>query len=150
MINIEKVLNKSAFVQGAISPELVTNTITKHQSKTVIGAHDIFLGQVRSDIIENKHVMGIEYSAHVTMAERVFEQIKSTACEKFDLMEIDIIHSLGFVRSGEICLFVMLSTGHRDELYAALSYVVEEIKANVPIFGKEMFTDNSYIWKVNR
>lgn len=144
------VKNKCIFIQGAISSELIASTIADHQSKTDIGGHNIFLGQVRSDIIEQKHVKGIEYSAHVSMAEKAFEQIKSNAFDKFDLIEIDILHSLGFVKTGEICLLVMVCTGHRDESYTASRYVVEEIKANVPIFGKEMFIDNSYIWKVNR
>ena len=45
---------KSSFIQGAISAEFIGNSIAKHQSKTTIGAHNIFLGQVRGDEIDGK------------------------------------------------------------------------------------------------
>jgi molybdopterin synthase catalytic subunit len=45
-----------AFVIGPISPQFIADSISKHSTKKIIGAHDIFLGQVRNDIIENKTV----------------------------------------------------------------------------------------------
>ena len=45
---------KSSFVKGAIAAEFIGNSIAKHQSKTSIGAHNIFLGQVRADEIDGK------------------------------------------------------------------------------------------------
>ncbi len=42
---------KNVFQEGAISSEFIANSIQKHQSKTNIGAHNIFLGQVRADEI---------------------------------------------------------------------------------------------------
>ena len=61
-----------------------------------------------------------------------------------------IYHSMGRVKVGEICLFVFVSSPHRKEVFEALQYVVEEIKAQVPVFGKEVFEDESYQWKVNK
>ena len=37
------------FVEGSISPQFIADSIAKHSTKTSIGAHDIFLGQVRND-----------------------------------------------------------------------------------------------------
>ncbi|MGY8886189.1 MAG: molybdenum cofactor biosynthesis protein MoaE, partial [Flavobacteriales bacterium] len=37
----------------------------------------------------------------------------------------------------------------RKEVFKALEYIVEEIKAKVPVFGKELFEDESHQWKVN-
>ena len=56
---------------------------------------------------------------------------------------------LGMVAAGEICLFVFVSSSRRKEVFKALEYVVEEIKAKVPVFGKEIFEDNTHQWKVN-
>ena len=55
-----------------------------------------------------------------------------------------IYHSLGKVKAGEICLFVFVSSPRRKEVYKALEHVVENIKANVPVFGREIFEDNSH------
>ncbi len=140
----------SLFVEGAISPEFIANSIAKHQSKTQIGAHDIFLGQVRADAIEGKTVRAIEYSAYESMALEKIAEIREDAFERFELSCMHIYHSLGEVPVGEICLFVFVSSPHRKEVFEALHEVVERIKQELPVFGKELFEGEGYTWKVNR
>jgi len=140
---------KNVFIQGAITPEFIANSIAKHQSKTGIGAHDIFLGQVRADVIDGKEVKAIDYSAYESMANQKFHEIREATFVKFELSCMHIYHSIGRVETGEICLFVFVSAPHRKVVFEALHYVVEEIKAEVPVFGKEVFGDESYQWKVN-
>ncbi len=140
---------KNVFVRGPITPEFIANSIAKHQSKTTIGAHDIFLGQVRADEIEGKKVEAIEYTAYEEMANIKFHEIRQATFTKFNLTCMHIYHSIGKVGVGEICLFVFVSSPHRKEVFEALHHVVEEIKKEVPVFGKELFEDDSYQWKVN-
>ena len=140
---------KNVFVDGPISPDFIANSIAKHQSKTSIGAHDIFLGQVRADEIEGNTIKGIEYTAYQDMANLEFHKIREATFEKFDLSCMHIYHSLGMVEAGEICLFVFVSSPRRKVVFKALEYLVEEIKAKVPVFGKEIFEDQSHQWKVN-
>lgn len=147
---MQKVTKKDVFIEGAITPEFIANSIAKHQSKTQIGAHDIFLGQVRADILEGKHVIAIDYNAYDSMANEKFHEIREATFGKFELSCMHIYHSLGRVNVGEICLFVFVSAPHRKEVFEALHYVVEEIKSQVPIFGKEVFEDASYQWKTNK
>ena len=146
---MEKKKVKNVFVSGAISPQFIGESIAKHQSKTTIGAHDIFLGQVRADVIEGKTVAAIEYTAYEEMANKKFHEIREAAFEKFNLNCMHIYHSLGTVKAGELCLFGFVSSPHRKEVFEALQHIVEEIKVQVPIFGKELFEDESYQWKVN-
>ena len=138
------------FVDGPISPDFIANSIAKHQVKTGIGAHDIFLGQVRADEIDGKEVTGIEYTAYEAMAVEKIREIREDAFERFSLSCMHIYHSLGIVPTGEICLFVFVSSPHRKEVFEALHQVVERIKKELPVFGKELFGDQSYSWKVNR
>jgi len=140
---------KSAFIQGQITAEFIGNSIAKHQSKTTIGAHNIFLGQVRADVIDGKTVAAIDYSAYEEMAEQSFYKIREAAFAKYELTCLHIYHSLGLVKTGEICLFVFVSAPRRKVVYKALEYLVEEIKDKVSIFGKEIFEDESYTWKQN-
>lgn len=137
------------FVNGAISPSFIADTIAKHSAKTTTGAHSIFLGQVRADEIGGKTVHAIVYSAYEEMAEEKFLEIRKVALEKFNLVCLHIIHSLGRVKSGEISLFVFVSSEHRADAFDACRRIVEEIKANVPIWGKEIFDDQTYTWKEN-
>lgn len=141
---------KKVFMQGPIPPEKIANSIGNHQSKTNIGAHSIFLGQVRADEIEGKMVAGIDYSAYEEMAEKAFYEIRESAFEKYDMTCCHIYHSLGMVKTGELCLFVFTSSAHRKIAIDACEYLVEEIKAKVPIFGKEVFEDETHQWKVNQ
>lgn len=140
---------KNVFRQGAISSDFIGDSIAKHQSKTSIGAHNIFLGQVRADQVKNKTVTAIEYTAYEEMANQKFHEIREQTFEKFDLTCMHIYHSLGKVAVGEICLFVFVSSPRRKVVFKALEYVVEAIKADVPVFGKEIFKDQSHQWKVN-
>jgi len=140
---------KNVFIEGAISSEFIANSIAKHQSKTTIGAHNIFLGQVRADVIDGKIISMIEYTAYVDMANAKFHEIREATFDKFNLTCMHIYHSLGTVKSGEICLFVFVSSPWRKEVFKALEYVVEEIKAKVPVYGKELFEDKTHQWKVN-
>ena len=140
---------KNVFKKGAISSAFIGESIAKHQSKTTIGAHNIFLGQVRADVIDGKTISAIDYTAYEDMANAKFHDIREAAFEKFNLTCMHIYHSLGTVKAGEICMFVFVSSPRRKEVFKALEYVVEEIKAKVPVYGKELFEDKTHQWKVN-
>ncbi|PKV48261.1 molybdopterin synthase catalytic subunit [Aquimarina sp. MAR_2010_214] len=146
---MEKKKPKNVFVQGAISSEFIGTSIAKHQTKTSIGAHNIFLGQVRADEIDGKTVTAIDYTTYEEMANQKFNDIREATFEKFDLTCMHIYHSLGTVNAGEICLFVFVSSPRRKVVFKALEYVVEAIKADVPVFGKEIFEDQTHQWKQN-
>ena len=141
---------KNVFVQGPISAAFIGDSIAKHQTKTNIGAHDIFLGQVRADEINGKRVTAIEYSAYEEMAENALHEIREAAFSKFNLTCAHIYHSLGRVATGEICLFVFVSAPRRKSVFKAIEFLVEEIKIKVPIFGKEIVEDETHTWKENR
>ncbi len=141
---------KNIFVEGAIAPSKIAESIGHHQSKTEIGAHNIFLGQVRADEIGGKKVNAIEYTAQTEIANQVCHEIREAAFSKYDLSCMHIYHSLGVVKTGEICFFVFVSSPHRGPVFDSLSEIVNEIKDKLPIFGKELFEDQSHQWKVNQ
>ena len=147
---MEKKKIKNSLVEGPITPEKIANSIAHHQVKTNIGAHDIFLGQVRADIIEGKQVAAIDYSAYEEMANKTFDEIREAAFSKYDLTCAHIYHSIGKVKAGELCLFVFTSSKHRAMAFDACRYITEEIKAKAPVFGKEIFEDGEHVWKENK
>ena len=140
---------KKSLYAGAIAPQKIADSIAHHQVKTNIGAHDIFLGQVRADEIAGKKVVAIDYSCYEEMAEKVFHEIREAAFEKFDLTCLHIYHSIGLVNAGELCLFVFTSSRHRKMALDACRFIVEEIKLKAPVFGKEVFEYMTHQWKVN-
>ena len=140
---------KTVFVQGAVSAQFVADSIARHSSKTDIGAHSIFLGQVRRDEKEGKFVQAIDYTAHEEMANEQFHRIREDAFEKYPLTCMHIYHSLGSVAVGEISLFVFTSSPHRRAAIDACNEIVERIKNEVPVWGKEVLEDGEYVWKTN-
>jgi len=140
---------KKSLIYGAVLPEKIADSIAHHQRKTNIGAHSIFLGQVRADCIDEKNVVAIDYTCYEEMAEKIFNEIRESAFIKYDLTCAHIYHSTGKVNVGEICLFVFTSSKHRAMAFDACQFIVEEIKLKAPVFGKELFADNSNKWKVN-
>lgn len=140
---------KNCFKEGPITSQFIGDSIAKHQSKKTIGAHQIFLGQVRQDIIEELDVVAIEYSAYEEMANNEFDKIRESAFQRFDLVCMHIYHSLGLVAAGEICLFVFVSSKHRKMAQMAVEFIVEEIKNKVPVFGKEILSNDTHVWKTN-
>jgi|SRR5690606_27542232 len=141
---------KNIFVQGAIPPLLIADGIAKHSAKKEIGAHSIFLGQVRADQINGKTVHAIEYTTYDNLALEKMSETREAIFEKHSLTCMHVYHSIGTVRAGEICLFVFTSSGHRKAAIAACEEVVERLKKELPIWGKEIFEDHSHQWKVNK
>ena len=141
---------KTVFIQGEITSAFIANAISKHQTKTGIGAHNIVLGQIRKDEVAGKTVSAIEFSCYEEMAEKKLHDIREDAFQKFDLTCMHIYHSLGIVNLGEICFFVFVSAAHRPQVYEATEYIVNKVKEDVPIFGKELFETGAYQWKKNK
>lgn len=140
---------KNIFVQGAISAAFVGESIQKHSTQTAIGGHSIFLGQVRADSIEAKRVAAIEYTCYETMALEKMHEIREAIFARYELTCMHVHHSLGRVNAGELCLFVFTSAAHRRAAIDACHETVELIKKELPVWGKELFEDDSHQWKVN-
>ena len=140
---------KEVFVEGPIPPEKIAQSIGNHSRMHEIGAHSIFLGQVRADDHESRKVTHIDYSCYREMADEVFHAIREEAFAQFDLTCLHIYHSLGRVNAGEICLFVFTSSKHRKAAMQACDELVERIKAELPIWGKEILDAGASVWKVN-
>lgn len=141
---------KNIFQEGPIAAQFIADSITKHATKTNIGGHNIFLGQVRADEIGGNIVAAIEYTSHVEMALEKMHDLREAIFAKYPLTCMHIHHSLGVVKAGEICLFVFTSSAHRKAAMDACAECVERIKAELPIWGKELFEGEGYQWKENK
>ena len=141
---------KNIFVQGPITTSFIGESIAKHSSNKAIGGHSIFLGQVRADTIDGKMVTAIEYTAFEEMALEKMQAIRESIFEKYPLTCMHIYHSLGKVSAGEISLFVFTSSAHRKACMHACEETVEKIKTEIPVWGKELFDNETYQWKENK
>ncbi len=141
---------RNIFVEGAISSQKIADSIQSHASKTNIGAHSIFLGQVRADEKDGKAVVSIEYTTYQEMALEKMHEIRERIFAQYDLTCMHVYHSLGNILVGEICLFVFTSSKHRKMAIDACNELVEAIKFELPVWGKEIYQDQTTVWKENK
>ncbi|MFN3406008.1 MAG: molybdenum cofactor biosynthesis protein MoaE [Cytophagaceae bacterium] len=147
---MEKSKKHKCFVEGPITSAFIADSIEKHSAKHNIGAHAIFLGQVRADNINGKKVVAIDYTAYDEMAEIEFHKIREACFAKYpELCCMHIYHSRGLVKTGENSLFVFVSSPHRKDIFNILGELVDSIKASVPVWGREVLEDGSHVWKEN-
>ncbi len=100
------------------------------------GAVVVFDGVVRDDDITE-----MELEAYEDVAVEELEKIAKDATEQFRLLHVDIIHRIGRLTVGENILIIVVAAGHREEAYAGSRYIIEAIKAGVPIWKKELTKD---------
>lgn len=141
---------KNIFVNGPITADFIAKSICNHSSKTDIGGHSIFMGQVRKDEKGNKFIAAIEYTAFEELALTKMNEIREEVFSKYPLSCMHVHHSLGTIKAGEICLFVFTSSKHRKPAIEACNELVERIKSELSIWGKEIFADDTHQWKENK
>jgi molybdopterin synthase catalytic subunit len=141
-------MEENYLISGPISQKIISEIILRIGRHKDAGGNMIFLGQVRADENEGKRVKAIEYSAYTEMVDAEAENIKKKIYSEFsDVKSIVIVHSTGVVSAGEISLLVLVCSGHRQQAMQACSKTVEMIKANLPVWKKEIYEDDSHTWK---
>ncbi len=100
------------------------------------GAVVVFDGIVRDDDITE-----MELEAYEDIARKELEKIAGDATEQFRLLHVDIIHRIGRLSVGENILIIIVAAGHREAAYAGSRFIIEAIKAGVPIWKKELTKD---------
>jgi len=100
------------------------------------GAIVVFDGIVRDDNIRE-----MELEAYEEVAIPELEKIATEAKKTYNLLSVDIIHRIGRLSIGENILIIVVSAGHRKQAYEGSRYIIETIKAGVPIWKKELTKD---------
>jgi molybdopterin synthase catalytic subunit len=102
------------------------------------GAVVVFWGVVR-EVEDRRKIEGIDYEAHMAMAEQQLRLVARAAAEKFQLKKVVAHHRIGFVRTGEPSLFLHVSAQQRAAAFEASKWIVDELKKKVPIWKRPRF-----------
>ncbi len=103
-----------------------------------------FSGAVR-DATRGRAVVRLEYEAYAPMAEKKLAQIAAAAAAQWPGARVAIHHRVGVLVPGELAVVIAASTPHRAEAFAACRHAIEQLKADVPIWKKEVFADGE-VW----
>jgi molybdopterin synthase catalytic subunit len=110
-----------------------------------VGAVACFEGRVR-DHTEGRAVNGLSYQAYAQLAEAEGTRIIDEACAKFAVEHIVCVHRVGDLSLGEVAVWAGVSAGHRAAAFDACRYVIDEVKARVPIWKREHYAEGDAEW----
>lgn len=131
-------------IQVASEP-LKADALQEALTDSRAGALVVFEGRAR-DHHEGRSVASLAYEAYVPMAEKELELLRQQALERFGLLDCAIHHRVGPVPVTEAAVLVATSSAHRAEAFKAAAWIMDEIKAKVPIWKREAYTDGTEAW----
>jgi len=109
------------------------------------GAFSSFEGWVR-DHNEGRAVLGLRYEAYAALAEAEGERVIDEALAKFEIVDARCVHRIGDLAIGDLAVWVGVSAAHRDAAFAASRYIIDEVKARVPIWKHERYAGGDAGW----
>lgn len=109
------------------------------------GAVASFVGRVRKEHL-GREVLHLDYEAFEPVALKELNALASEARRRWDLGPLVLAHRLGHLRIGDVAVVVAVASGHRGEAFDACRFLIEGIKATVPVWKHEFYADGSEAW----
>jgi molybdopterin synthase catalytic subunit len=132
---------RTAIVRRAIDVSALMSEV----ADTANGATVLFLGQVR-EVNDGRAVTGIEYSAYGEMAERELAAIASECAARLAFAPRGAEHRRGALSLGDTSIAIVVSHPHRAAAYEASRFVIEQVKARLPVWKREGYVDGTSEW----
>ena len=124
--------------------ELSTDEVLQAVADDAAGASAVFVGTVRSDD-EGRPVVSLSYEAHhdaVALMAGVVEQVAAN----HQVIAVAAVHRIGLLEVGDVAVVAAASAAHRAEAFDACRAVIDEVKARVPIWKRQTFSDGQVEW----
>lgn len=125
----------------AIDYTRLTEQVRCHSAGAVV----LFLGTVR-EMTGDRRTLALDYDAYPEMALGQMGVLAEEAAGRWPLQRVGIVHRLGHLELGDISIAVALSTPHRAACFEAGAWLLDRLKATVPIWKKENWDDGSTEW----
>lgn len=90
-------------------------------------------------------VVSLEYSAHPSAVVRMTEVVEAVAAE-LPVVKVAALHRVGLLAIGDIAVVVAASAPHRDQAFQAARRLIDDVKAQVPIWKHQVFADGTDEW----
>ncbi len=100
------------------------------------GATASFIGSMR-DFNEDKKVTGMTLEHYPGMTEKHLEAIARDAMQKWQLLDVMILHRIGKVKIGEDIVLVATWSAHRKEAFESCRAIMEQLKSSAPFWKRE-------------
>jgi molybdopterin synthase catalytic subunit len=123
---------------------LSVDEVLKSLDDDASGGLVVFVGRVR-DHDHGKGVTGLSYSAHPTALDRL-QDVCARVAEEYDVSGVAAVHRVGDLAIGDLAVVVATTAGHRGSSFEASRALIDTLKAEVPIWKHQLFTDGTEEW----
>ncbi|HWE38689.1 MAG TPA: molybdenum cofactor biosynthesis protein MoaE [Isosphaeraceae bacterium] len=129
-----------------ITPDPIDHAALTERVRTrAAGAVCTFLGTVR-ELTGDRRTSALDYEAYPAMAAAKLVELEAEARRRWPVLDAAIVHRVGHLDPGEVSVVVAVSCPHRDDAFAACRWLIDTLKAVVPIWKKETWADGSEEW----
>lgn len=119
--------------------------VTERVRSNLAGAVCSFLGTVR-EMTGDRRTSALEYESYPAMAEKTMNDLEAEARRRWPLIDLAMVHRVGHLDLGEISVAVAVSCPHRKQAFEACQWLIDTLKAVVPIWKKEIWADGDEEW----
>ena len=124
--------------------ELSVDEVRTAIADPAAGGEVLFIGTVR-DQDADRGVTALSYTAHPS-AEAELRRAAEDIVAKYDVIAVAAVHRVGDLAVGDLAVVVGVACAHRAEAFHACHALIDELKASVPIWKHQRFTDGSDEW----
>jgi molybdopterin synthase catalytic subunit len=103
------------------------------------GGVAVFVGAVR-DHDDDRGVVSLDYTAHPTAVDRL------AVAARHPVQALAAVHRIGHLEIGDAAVVVAAAAAHRGEAFEACRALIDDLKATVPIWKHQRFTDGDEEW----
>lgn len=108
------------------------------------GGIALFVGTVR-EVDHEQAVNQLSYSSHPTATDKL-RDVAARIAEECDVVALAAVHRVGDLAVGDLAVIVAASAGHRAEAFEAGRRLIDELKAEVPVWKHQTYVDGDAIW----
>ncbi len=108
-----------------------------------IGGITTFLGTAR-DFSKGRSIKMISFEHYSSMAQKKLAELRDEMLQKFDIIELSIIHRVGDIPPGENIVLIIAAAEHRAAAFEACRECIDELKKKVPIWKKELTPEGDF------
>ena len=111
------------------------------------GGIDVFIGTTRAEThADGRELVALDYEAYPEMALSQMRDLARRARARWPVVRLALLHRVGRVAVGQPSVVVAVACPHRAEAFEACRWLIDTLKAEVPIWKKEVWADGSGTW----
>ncbi len=129
---------------GIQDTPLSVDDVLKSLDDEASGGLVVFVGRVRNHD-HGKGVTGLSYSAHPSALDRL-QEVCARVAEEYDVTALAAVHRVGDLAIGDLAVVVATTSGHRGSAFEASRALIDTLKAEVPIWKHQLFSDGTEEW----